>query len=73
MVATAPCKKLCCDSLEDLTMIEKTDPVCGMAVDTQNPPAKVEYKGTMYYFCSPVCLAAFRKNPDRYVKTTQHE
>lgn len=26
------------------------------------------YKGTLYYFCSPECQAAFKKDPEKYIK-----
>ena len=48
-------------------MIEARDPVCLMAVDTNKPPAKLEYRGTTYYFCSHACLQTFQKDPGRYV------
>ncbi len=31
------------------------DPVCGMEVDPKTAPAKSEYMGKAYYFCSPGC------------------
>ncbi|MBP1912784.1 YHS domain-containing protein [Thermococcus stetteri] len=43
------------------------DPVCGMEVD-ENTEIKVEYKGKVYYFCSPGCRAEFEANPEKYVK-----
>jgi YHS domain-containing protein len=42
------------------------DPVCGMQVVEASAPAKSEYKGVTYYFCSPACKAAFEKNPEKY-------
>ena len=46
------------------------DPVCGMDVDEKTAPAKMEYKGTMYYFCAPGCKVAFERDPEKYVKST---
>jgi YHS domain-containing protein len=43
------------------------DPVCGMEVDPQSAAATYEYKGQMYYFCTPGCKAAFEKDPERYL------
>ena len=45
-----------------------TDPVCGMEVDTRNPPGdKWEHDGQTYYFCGPGCNRAFQKEPDAYL------
>jgi len=41
------------------------DPVCGMSVDMERG-LKTEYEGKSYYFCSPHCQAAFKKEADRY-------
>jgi YHS domain-containing protein len=45
------------------------DPVCGMEVDTSNPPGGTsEYNGKTYYFCSKGCKVSFDKNPEKYLK-----
>lgn len=43
------------------------DLVCGMDVDEKTAPAKTEYKGKTYYFCSPGCKATFDKEPEKYM------
>lgn len=43
------------------------DPVCGMTVDDKTAPAKAEYKGKTYYFCSQQCKDTFQKDPEKYV------
>lgn len=43
------------------------DPVCGMEVDPKSAAATYEYKGEMYYFCTPGCKAAFEKDPEKYL------
>ena len=43
------------------------DPVCGMEVE-DSTPYKFMYKGKTYYFCSPMCMAEFKKRPDKYIK-----
>ncbi|MDT7902148.1 MULTISPECIES: YHS domain-containing protein [Acidianus] len=43
------------------------DPVCGMEVD-ENSQYKTMYKGKVYYFCSPHCMKAFQKDPEKYLK-----
>ncbi|BDC18147.1 YHS domain-containing protein [Acidianus sp. HS-5] len=42
------------------------DPVCGEEVNNTN--YKYVYKGITYYFCSPMCMAEFKKNPEKFVK-----
>lgn len=44
-----------------------TDPVCGMAVEVDAPPATVEYGGDTYYFCSTGCAAAFENQPTEHL------
>lgn len=44
------------------------DPVCGMSVDTSNPPGgAATHEGTVYYFCGPGCRVAFEKDPEGYL------
>ena len=45
-----------------------TDPVCGMSVDTSNPPGgAATHYGEVYYFCGPGCRVAFEKDPEAYL------
>ena len=45
-----------------------TDPVCGMKVDTRNPPGgKFEFQGKTYYFCGRGCRLEFEEDPDGYL------
>jgi len=46
------------------------DPVCGMQVNEKEPARSVHYQGTIYYFCTAACKAAFEKNPARYIMNT---
>ena len=43
------------------------DPVCGMDVDPKTAAGKSEFKGQIYYFCSPGCKASFDKDPEKYL------
>lgn len=43
------------------------DPVCKMEVDPATAEWKSEYKGKMYYFCSPGCKRSFEKDPQKYL------
>ncbi|RMF56746.1 MAG: YHS domain-containing protein [Calditrichaeota bacterium] len=47
------------------------DLVCGMMVDKASPPAKTNYKGKEYYFCSKHCKEEFEKNPEQYLKKNE--
>jgi Cu+-exporting ATPase len=43
------------------------DPVCGMMVEPAKAAGQHEYKGTLYYFCNPSCLARFKAEPERFL------
>ncbi len=44
------------------------DPVCGMDVETKNPPGGASsHEGTIYYFCAPGCRVAFENDPTGYL------
>ncbi len=47
------------------------DPVCWMHVERTAVP-NVEYKGQIYYFCSPKCKKEFEKNPGNYLGVKSH-
>jgi YHS domain-containing protein len=47
-------------------MTKTIDPVCGMSVDIENPPAQTKYHDRLYYFCDQVCKDAFEQNPEHY-------
>lgn len=49
-------------------MAQVKDVVCGMTVDTETAPAKTEYKGKTYYFCSQGCRVAFARDPEKYIR-----
>lgn len=42
------------------------DPVCGMEVNEATAPAKADYRGKVYYFCTPGCQERFLQDPERY-------
>lgn len=45
-----------------------TDPVCGMPVDEKTAPAKTQYHGKTYYFCSTDDKNTFEREPEKYAK-----
>ena len=51
------------------TVMEKC-PVCGMEVNPKAAPAKTQYEGRTYYFCSQECKEEFEKNPQRFAGQT---
>ena len=46
------------------------DPVCGMMVDPAKAAGQHEYKGTLYYFCNPSCLARFKAEPEKFLASS---
>ena len=44
------------------------DPVCGMTVDPQTTPWRVEHDGQTHYFCSRGCMLDFEDDPQRYLE-----
>ncbi len=46
----------------------KTDPVCGMPIDSQKAAGTSEYKKTTYYFCSVGCKQKFDADPVKYAE-----
>jgi YHS domain-containing protein len=42
------------------------DPVCGMQVETATAPARAEYQGNVFWFCSDRCETKFVEAPARY-------
>jgi Cu(I)/Ag(I) efflux system membrane fusion protein len=49
------------------------DPVCGMNIDEDSARAAgnyLEYRGQTYFFCEPKEREGFRKEPERYLKSS---
>ena len=54
---------------EGVEMATAIDPVCGMEVDTDNPPGgSYEYEDVIYYFCAPGCREDFAEDPPAYLR-----
>jgi YHS domain-containing protein len=45
------------------------DPVCGMDVNENNPPAKTNYENKTYYFCSEECKSDFEEEPEDFINS----
>jgi Cu+-exporting ATPase len=46
--------------------MQVTDPVCGMAIESEKDAVREAWQGQTYYFCSKSCQEKFRAAPDRY-------
>ena len=45
------------------------DPICGMEVEPSNAAGSHVHDGQTYYFCSHHCLAKFKEDPEKFLKT----
>ena len=43
------------------------DPVCGMTVETTSAKAKLDHRGSTYYFCCAGCASKFQADPEKYL------
>jgi YHS domain-containing protein len=48
--------------------MQVTDPVCGMAIDSDKALKRETWQGKTYYFCSKSCHEMFRSAPERYAE-----
>jgi len=48
-------------------MTSAIDPVCGMEVDKESTPFRMEHDGETYYFCSRGCMLDFEEEPTKYL------
>jgi len=46
-----------------------TDPICGMNVEPDRAAGSYEHNGQTYYFCSQHCLAKFKEDPEKFLKS----
>ena len=45
------------------------DPICGMEVEPNTAAGSYVYKAQTYYFCSQHCLAKFKEDPEKFLKS----
>ena len=45
------------------------DPVCGMNVEPKSAAGSHVHKGQTHYFCSQHCLAIFKEDPEKFLKS----
>lgn len=58
--------------LEDRPARER-DPICGMEVAPEEAADSVVHAGRTYYFCSPMCAARFKADPESHAAPEQAE
>ncbi len=46
------------------------DPMCAMEVNPQHA-IHVQYRGKIYYFCSPLCKSVFEREPEKHLKSEE--
>src|SRR6266581_9719631 len=46
-----------------------TDPICGMNVEPDHAAGNYVYDNQAYYFCSQHCLAKFKEDPEKFLKS----
>jgi Cu+-exporting ATPase len=51
----------------DLNQTMAIDPVCGMEVNMETAPFRLERDGETYYFCSRGCMLDFEDEPEKYL------
>ncbi|GJL53023.1 MAG: hypothetical protein NPIRA02_01550 [Nitrospirales bacterium] len=59
--------------LQQKDIYSQYDPVCGMAVNSQQSLFNVIYKRETYIFCSQVCLTEFNNFPEKYIAASQEK
>ena len=55
----------------DAMNIETRDPVCGMTVDPDKARFTHDHEGTTYLFCCGGCQAAFRTDPEAFLRARE--
>ncbi|HEY3037328.1 MAG TPA: YHS domain-containing protein, partial [Pyrinomonadaceae bacterium] len=48
------------------------DPICRMNVEPGRAAGSHIYNGQTYYFCSQHCLAKFKEDPEKFLKSQTH-
>src|SRR5262245_40767005 len=49
------------------------DPICGMEVEPSKAAGNQVYDGQTYFFCSHHCLAKFKEDPEKFLKSCTDE
>lgn len=55
-----------------MSTLIKTDPICGMVVESEATSLTYTYVGWTYLFCCADCLEAFQRAPEAYVTYLAH-
>jgi P-type Cu+ transporter len=51
---------------EEIELASAVDPVCGKEIKRAEAAGAIDYHGTVYFFCSVECKAAFEAEPTQY-------
>ena len=51
-------------------IIKEAKMVCPVTGEEADPEVSFVHKGTKYYFCCTGCIGKFKKNPDKFIKTS---
>jgi YHS domain-containing protein len=51
---------------EEIELASAVDPVCGREIKRAEAAGAIDYHGTVYFFCSVECKAAFEAEPRQY-------
>jgi YHS domain-containing protein len=51
---------------EEVELASATDPVCGRHLLRAQAAGAIDHHGTVYFFCSLACKAAFAADPSSY-------
>ena len=51
---------------DEIELATATDPVCAREIRRVDAASAVDYRGTVYFFCSAECREAFVAEPGRY-------
>jgi Cu+-exporting ATPase len=52
---------------EEIELASATDPVCGREIRRAEAAGAIDYHGTVYFFCSAACKAAFEADPEQFI------
>lgn len=70
-------KKAAEETVKPQNVGNKICPVSGERIGEDNgagmTPVTYEYEGKIYNFCCPMCIAPFKKDPQKYIKKVEEE
>ncbi len=64
--------KAAVETMKPIDVGNKICPVTGEKID-EKTKATYEYEGKIYNFCCPMCIDAFKNDPQKYIKNIEEE